>query len=140
VESAGFGLSFGDSVFKQPGPLCYHDLGMPPKNSGLPQLTPDDPRRMLGEAIRYVKAQPQDQQSRADLFEALATQIESASRGAWTAARGRTIDGAEVFLGRQGEVVVISGDGRLFRGSIGNGVSVDAHGLRADYARLRSLG
>ncbi|HUG92098.1 MAG TPA: hypothetical protein VML55_14760 [Planctomycetaceae bacterium] len=94
---------------------------------------------MLGEAIQHVKAHRQDQRARADLFEVLTAQIETSSGGAWKAARGNGIDGSEIFLGRQGEALVIARDGRLFRGAIGRGVSIDPSGLRPEYPKLQPL-
>jgi hypothetical protein len=50
---------------------------------------------MLGEAIRHLKSLPFDAAQRADVFEALAKQIENQSGGAWSAARGTGTDGKE---------------------------------------------
>jgi hypothetical protein len=74
---------------------------------------------MLGEAIQHLKSLPRDATQRADAFEALAGQIESCSGGAWNAARGTGTDGSEIFLGRQGEGLVVAPDGRIFKGRLG---------------------
>jgi hypothetical protein len=63
---------------------------------------------MLGEAIQHVKSLPRDAAQRVDAFQALARQIESHSGGAWSAARGTGTDGSIIFLGRQGEGLVVT--------------------------------
>ena len=94
---------------------------------------------MLGEAIDFVKSLPQDAAQRADALEALAQQIESHSSGAWRAVRGAGTDGSILFLGRQGEGLVISPDGRLYRGSLGRGIDITSSGLRPIYNSLKPL-
>jgi hypothetical protein len=94
---------------------------------------------MLGEAIRHVKSLPRDAARRADTFEALAKQIESHSHGAWSAARGAGTDGSVIFLGRQGEGLVVAPGGRIFRGGIGRGISITANGLQPDFNSLTPL-
>lgn len=105
----------------------------------VPLLHPGPPRQMLGEAIDFVKAMPQDAALRADAFEALAQQIESHTGGAWSAARGAGTDGSIVFLGRQGEGLIVSPNGRLFRGSLGRGIDITSTGLCPNYNSLKSL-
>lgn len=107
--------------------------------SPVPQLRLAPPPQMLKEAIDFVKCLPQDATQRSDAFEALAQQIESHSGGAWNAARGSGTDGSIVFLGRQGEGLVVGPDGRLFRGSLGRGIDITSDGLRPDYNLLKSL-
>ena len=94
---------------------------------------------MLGEAIRHVKSLPRDATRRADAFESLARQIESCSGGAWNAARGTGTDGSIIFVGRQGEGLVVAPDGRIFRGALGRGINVDPNGLRPDFTALTPL-
>jgi hypothetical protein len=94
---------------------------------------------MLGEAIRHVKSLQLDAARRADAFEALARQIESHSGGAWSAARGTGTDGSIIFLGRQGEGLVVAPDGRIFRGAIGCGIDVVPNGLQPDLNALTPL-
>jgi hypothetical protein len=94
---------------------------------------------MLGEAIRHIKSLPPDAAQRADAFEALASQIEKHSSGAWNAARGTGTDGSDIFLGRQGEGLVVAPDGRLYRGALGRGIAIAPNGLRPDYASLTPL-
>lgn len=77
---------------------------------------------MLAEAIRYLRTLPLDLALRSDAFEDLAAQIENQSRGAWNASRGAGSDGSALFLGRQGEGLVIGPDGLLYRGAIGQGI------------------
>lgn len=94
---------------------------------------------MLGEAIRHLKSLPRDAAQRADAFEALAGQIESRSGGAWNAARGAGTDGSIVFLGRQGEGLIVAPDGRIFRGALGRGIDIAPNGLRPDFNALTPL-
>jgi hypothetical protein len=94
---------------------------------------------MLGEAIQHVKSLPRDTARRADAFEALARQIESHSGGAWSAARGTGTDGSQIFLGRQGEGLVVSTDGRIFRGALGRGIDMAPQGLRPNFNVLIPL-
>jgi hypothetical protein len=94
---------------------------------------------MLGEAIDFVKALPQDAAQRADAFEALAQQIESHSSGAWSAVRGVGTDGSIIFLGRQGEGLIVSPDRRLYRGSLGRGLDITSSGLQPAYNSLKPL-
>jgi len=94
---------------------------------------------MLGEAIDFVKSLPQDAIHRADAFEALARQIESHTGCAWSAARGTGTDGSIIFLGRQGEGLVVSSDGRLYRGALGRGIDITTGGLCPIYNSLKPL-
>ena len=105
----------------------------------VPQLTPASPGQMLGEAIQYLKSLARNASQRADVFEALAKQIESHSAGAWNAARGTGTDGSHIFLGRQGEGLVVSPDGRIFRGALGKSIKITHTGLRPDYTTLKPL-
>ena len=107
--------------------------------AGIPRLTPGPPGQMLGEAIRHVRSLPRQVSQRADAFEALAGQIEAHSGGAWKAVRSRGTDGSEVFLGRQGEGLVIAPDGRLYRGRLGQGIAIQPQGLQPDYGVLTLL-
>lgn len=116
------------------GTLSHSSSGSP-----IPQLPPGQPRQMLGEAIRHVKSLPRDAVQRADVFEALARQIESHSGGAWSAARGTGTDGSIIFLGRQGEGLVVAPDGRIFRGAIGRGIDIVPNGLQPNLNALTPL-
>jgi hypothetical protein len=108
-------------------------------NPAVPQLTPGNPGQMLGEAIRYLKSLPRDPDLRADAFEALASQIEQHSGGAWQAARDKAADGAHVFLGRQAEALVVAPDGGLYRGAVRRGIDLTPAGLIPDYGVLKAL-
>jgi hypothetical protein len=94
---------------------------------------------MLGEAIRHLKSLPLDADQRADAFEALATQIEAHSGGTWKAARGKGSDGSHIFLGRQGDALVVAPDGRIYRGAIGRGIDITPAGLRPAFGSLTPL-
>jgi hypothetical protein len=94
---------------------------------------------MLGEAIVYLKSLPRDATQRADAFEVLAGQIDHHSNGAWSATRGTGTDGSIIFLGRQGEALVVAPDGRIFRGAIGRGIDVAPDGLQPHLNSLTPL-
>jgi hypothetical protein len=94
---------------------------------------------MLAEAIRYLKRLPRDLSQRADAFEALAKQIEGHTAGKWSAARGSGTDGSIIFLGRQGEALVVTPDGRIFRGALGRGIDITSHGLQPETSILQPL-
>jgi hypothetical protein len=108
-------------------------------NPPIPPLPPGSSRRMLRDAIQFVRAMPRNQDDRADAFELLAKQIDAHASGAWSAKRGVGIDGSVIFLGRQGEGFVVTTDGRIYRGRIGQGIVVAATGLRADLGQLIPL-
>ena len=74
-----------------------------------------------------------------DAFEALAKQIETHSGGAWSASRGAGTDGSIIFLGRQGEGLVVMPDGSIFRGAIGRGLDIIPNGLRPNVGSLTPL-
>lgn len=107
--------------------------------SPIPQLTPGRPPQMLSEAIKHLKSLPRDAAVRADAFAALAKQIESHSGGAWSATRGTGTDGSIIFLGRQGEGLVVTQDGRIFRGAIGRGIDITPNGLQPNLGSLTPL-
>jgi hypothetical protein len=69
----------------------------------------------------------------------LARQIDSHSGGAWRAARGPGIDGSIIFLGRQGEGLVVATDGRIFRGALARGIDVTRNGLQPNFNSLLPL-
>jgi hypothetical protein len=94
---------------------------------------------MLGEAIQVLRSLPRHAGQRADAFEALAAQIEVHSGGAWQARRSIGTDGAEIFLGRLGEGLVVAPAGRIFRGRVGQNIHVTPAGVRPDYAAMQPL-
>lgn len=104
-----------------------------------PQLTPGQPRQMLAEAIQHLRSLLRDATRRADAFEAMARQIETHSGGAWRAARGLGTDGSIIFLGRQGEGLVVAADGGIFRGALGRGLAITPNGLQPDFNSLIAL-
>src|SRR5262245_62039456 len=108
-------------------------------SSPVPLLAPGPPRQMLAEAIRHLKSLPRSVAQRANAFEALARQIENVSGGAWSAARGTGTDGSQIFLGRQGEGLVVAPDGRIFRGALGRGIRIGPDGLCPDFQALAAL-
>ena len=129
-----FRRRIGDYTVGQSGSHMHNTGGSP-----VPQLTPGPPRQMLGEAIAHLKSLPRDAAQRADAFEALARQIQRHSSGAWSAARGTAADGSIIFLGRQGEGLVVALDGRIFRGAIGRDIDITATGLQPNYNSLTPL-
>jgi hypothetical protein len=53
--------------------------------------------------------------------------------------RGRGKDGSIIFLGRQGEGLVVAQDGRIFRGSLGRGIDITANGVEVHFNSLTPL-
>jgi hypothetical protein len=49
------------------------------------------------------------------------------------------MDGSIIFLGRQGEGLVVAPDGRVFRGAIGSGIDITPNGLQPDFDALTPL-
>jgi hypothetical protein len=94
---------------------------------------------MLAEAIAHLRSLPPDAAQRADTFQAMVAQIEHLSGGAWTAPRGSGVDGSHIFLGRQGEGLVVAPDGRIYRGALGKGIDITPGGLRPNYGSLTAL-
>ena len=94
---------------------------------------------MLGEAILYLRSLPRDADQRADAFETMARQIENHSGGAWQATRGTATDGSTIFLGRQGEGLIVNPDGRIFRGKLGTGIDIGPTGLCPDFNAATAL-
>lgn len=105
----------------------------------VPQLTPGPAPQMLAEAIQHLRSLPRNATQRADAFEALARQIDTSTGGAWQAARGDGTDGSQIFIGRQGESLVVAPDGSIYRGAIGRGINITPNGLRPDYSSLKQL-
>jgi hypothetical protein len=106
----------------------------------IPQIERGSNREMLGQAIAHVQAHQGTAAQKADLFERLAGQINELSGGSWSAARGLGTDGSHVFVGELGEALIISPEGKLFRGSVGTGVRAVAPGkFEVDYSQLRAL-
>ena len=61
-----------------------------------------------------------------------------ATGGAWQAVRIPATDGADAFLGRQGELVAFAPDGTIFRGRIGS-YRLAREGIELDYSKLVKL-
>ena len=120
-------------------------LGREAVKRGIPKIMartgPGANRAMLGEAIAHVKAFGGTAAEKAKLFEALAGQISSITKGGWHARSGLGTGGSHVFLGGQGEALIIDSSGAVFRGSLGNGVGLGSKigEFAVDFAKLRPL-
>ena len=86
-----------------------------------PTLTVGSDREMLGRSIghlKYMRAEGYNHVDMANVFEDLVSQI-NRHNPSWDAQRSQGAHGAEIFAGEMGEALVISPDGGLFRGSLG---------------------
>jgi hypothetical protein len=91
--------------------------------------------RKLQEALQRVKVAAGTAAEKAKMFESLANQIAEASAGTWRADRVMASDGAIVFFGRQGEVIVFTEDARILKGKI-DSWRTTRDGITLDYDRL----
>jgi hypothetical protein len=95
-----------------------------------------------GEQVRKILAELAAREStgheKAEVFQQFTSQLESATGGAWQAVRIPTTDGADAFLGRQGELVAFAPDGTVFRGRIGS-YRPARGGIELDYSKLVKL-
>jgi hypothetical protein len=109
--------------------------------SGSPvlQLTPGQPRQLLGEAIQHVKSLPRDAAKRVDAFEAWPSKsrVTPEAPGVPLAAQART---APSFSSEgQGEGLVVTLDGRIFRGASGRGIDITPNGLEPNLGSMTPL-
>jgi hypothetical protein len=72
------------------------------------------------QAVRMTAALPGTPAQKAQLFQSLANQITTSSKGAWQAVRMAGTNGEVVFAGRD-RVLVVTKDGRIFTGAT-NGI------------------
>lgn len=73
--------------------------------------------------------------AKAAILEMATVDIAAASGGTWQAAHLIAADGSHVFAGRLGEVVAVTGDGRVYRGG-SDSWSVTGNGIALDYSKL----
>src|SRR5437762_13643496 len=71
-------------------------------------------------------------------FQEFASKLQASSGGAWQAAYAQTSDGSHAFIGRSGELVVFTMDGRVFRGKVGS-YRPTREGIELDYSKLMKL-
>ncbi len=94
----------------------------------LPRLNGETPAEQLRDALDRVTRMEGSPEAKAEMFARFGAQIRVRSGYAWNFGSQRGTDGSHIFLGRQGELLVISPQGQLFRGSVQSG------GLRFDSA------
>jgi hypothetical protein len=75
-------------------------------------------RELFKKALEKVKALNGTAQAKDDLFEAEARQIERLTGGSWSANRFVGTNGEHVFLGNIGEMLIIDGNGQLYRSRV----------------------
>lgn len=92
----------------------------------------------LRQFLRELAAAQVSPSQKATQFQEFAERLAMATGGAWQAVHIRATDGADVFLGRQGEVVVFGTDGSVFRGGIGS-YRPTREGIELDYSKLVKL-
>lgn len=109
-----------------------------------PDLKGMNSRELYLEAVEIVKALSGTADQKADLFEELSKQINKKTSGSWEAKRAKGTDGAHVFWGSIGQVLVISLDKQLWQGSFQKGgirptpVNKEIR-YEVDYTKLRKL-
>lgn len=87
----------------------------------VPKLAGNTIKELFQEAIKYVKELEGTAKEKAELFEALGKQINERSGYSWMAYYDEGTDGSHVFTGTLAAVLVVSPNGRLFRGSLQKG-------------------
>nr|MBA3406204.1 RHS repeat-associated core domain-containing protein [Gemmatimonadaceae bacterium] len=118
-------------------PIVGFALTLKPLDS-TPKIVSGSHGNMLKQAVGHLRARGGSASQLADLFERLAVQMDRLTGGSWTASRSVGADGAHIFLGRQGEALVISPTGEVLRGSLKD-FTVGAKGLQPMYNTLKSL-
>jgi RHS repeat-associated protein len=87
-------------------------------------------REMFGEAMATIVKSTAGGAEKAAAFEQMATQITTASRGAWIAVRETAVDGSHLFIGSQGHAIVINAEGQVFRTQLGKGIVAEGKNLK----------
>ncbi len=87
------------------------------KVKGIPEVQGKTNREMLRDAVTKLKQSGGTQGQKAELFEEFIDQINDRG-GSFRASRTLTVEGAEVFAGRQGDLLVIDSAGEIFRGKL----------------------
>ncbi|KAF0228108.1 MAG: hypothetical protein FD167_4819 [bacterium] len=87
----------------------------------VPKLTGNTVRELFQEAVKHVKELNGTAKEKAELFEALGKQINQRSGYSWMAYYNEGTDESHIFTGTLAAVLVVSPDGRLFRGSLQQG-------------------
>lgn len=117
-------------------------LGGPAVAAGplpVPVLAGTKSSELLRDAMGRLRAAVGTPGDKADLFEAMAVQIEERTAGAWHATRIAGGDGSHVFVGRLGETLVVNPEGTLFRGKV-TAIQPRPDGLvMPDYNALRKV-
>ena len=76
---------------------------------------------MLRDALRIVRSSAGTPAQKAAMFEQFAAQISTRTGFEWQAVRVIGGDGSNIFVGQQGELLVINRAGEMFRGTIQSG-------------------
>jgi hypothetical protein len=92
-----------------------------------------------GDSLRFLQLVHPGQ--RVAAFERYSTELSKLAHGPSTSARRDLPDGGALFLGRQGEAVVIDGRGRVFRGNVADReqFTPEGGGFRPNYAKLKEV-
>jgi RHS repeat-associated protein len=102
-----------------------------------PRLNGETRTEQLKDALNRVAAMEGSPEAKAEMFARFASQISVRSEFEWRASSTRGTDGSHIFIGQQGELLVISPQGQLFRGSARTGLNFGASGLTPLYGNLR---
>jgi hypothetical protein len=92
----------------------------------------------LNAALKWLAREQLSGSLKATAFARFAAELEVKPGGTWKASQIATSDGDTAFLGRQGEVVVFSADGTIFRGK-GDSWLPSSVGITLDYSKLTKV-
>jgi len=103
-----------------------------------PSLNGDTPREQLRDALNRVASMEGSPEAKAEMFARYGAQIRVRSDFTWGFGNSRGTDGSHIFIGGQGEVLVISPQGQLFRGSVqAGGITFGPSGPTPVYGNLK---
>ena len=84
--------------------------------SATPRLTVGQGHEMLRESLEHLKHAPPGR--RIEMFDDHVKQIEDATKGAWNATKSVLQDGTAVFVGTAGHTLVITAQGKVYKGML----------------------
>jgi len=103
-----------------------------------PHLNGETPAEQLRDALNRVASMEGSPEAKAEMFARYGAQIRVRSDFTWGFGNARGTDGSHIFIGGQGEVLVISPQGQLFRGSVqAGGVTFGPSGPTPVYGKLK---
>lgn len=103
----------------------------------IPTLSGSTAAEMMPQAMRALATSTANGAQKAAMFEGMAAQITTATKGAWNATRMAGPNGSNVFFGKAGEALVINAEGQVFRGALGTAVKVSKDVVEIAWHKLR---